>query len=397
MKENRLHIAFVANTSWSIYNFRLGVIKQFINAGHTVYALSPRDAYTEKLIATKIKYIDLQLNNFNTNPITDTKLLIQLIRIYRRHKFDKIFHYTIKPNIYGSLAASLTGTPSISITTGLGKTFSFNNWLVQKSILKLYKLALNKVDEVWTLNDSNYAKLITAGLTTKSKSFLLPSEGINTQRFRPSLKKKESKVFRFLFAGRLLADKGIYDFIKSARIIRQYHANIKFEILGFLSPNNKNSVKLEELNLWQEEGIINYLGSTEDVRPYIDRTDCVVLPSFYQEGISRILLEAASMATPIITTDHVGCREVVIDGHNGFLVPPRDIKSLTKNMGHVLQLPSEQLRSMGNNGRILVKDKYDERKIINIYKQVLDNVSIQDREVEITSSTLPFQLKDNDN
>jgi glycosyltransferase involved in cell wall biosynthesis len=397
LKEGKLHIAFVANTSWSIYNFRLGVIRKFIDAGNVVYALAPRDAYTEKLIAVKVKYIDINLDNYSTNPIRDLRLLIQLVRIYRKHRFNKVFHYTIKPNIYGSLAASIIGLSSISVTTGLGKTFSFKNWFAQKILLKVYKLALRNVDEIWTLNQSNYNTLIASGLTSKEKSYILPSEGINTQRFRPSQKKKEGKIFRFLYAGRLLRDKGVYDYVNAARIIKQYHSNVKCEILGFLDPNNKNAVKLEELNLWQEEGIIKYLGSTEDVRPYIDRAECIVFPSFYQEGVSRILLEAASMSTPIITSDHVGCREVVIDKYNGFLMPPRDVTLLTQKMGYILQLPVEARKTMGGNGRRLVKEKYDERKIINIYKQVLKGISIQQRELEAQPTLIHSQKGENDN
>jgi len=372
------------------------VIKSFLNAGHTVYAIAPRDAYTEKLLANKVKFINIPLNNYSTNPLKDLRLLVELIRIYRKHKFDKVFHYTIKPNIYGSLAASITGLSSISITTGLGKTFSFKNWIVQKGILQLYKISLAKVDEVWTLNQSNYNTLIEAGLTTKEKSYLLPSEGINTQKFRPSQKNRDGKIFRFLFAGRLLRDKGIYDYVQAARIIKRYHSNVKLEILGFLDSNNANAVQLEELSQWQDEGIINYLGSTEDVRPYIDRADCIVLPSYYQEGISRILLEAASMATPIITTDHVGCRDVVINDHNGYLIPPHDITNLTQRMGYLLQLPSSKLKSLGTNGRDLVKNQYDERMIINIYQQVINGESIDERVNENNRITTSAPISNND-
>lgn len=366
----------------------MGIIRQLVEEGHTIYALAPRDAYTEKLIAAKVRYLDIPLDNYGTNPLRDLYLTLRLIHLYRKYNFDRIFHYTIKPNIYGSLAAYYCGISSIAVTTGLGKTFAFKNVLLQKTVIAIYRHALKHVDEVWMLNRPNYERLIDSGIANKDRSFILPSEGINTKRFRPlELESTNSPAFRFLFAGRLLKEKGVYDYIAAARILQTFHPDIRCEILGFLDPKNKDTILSEELNQWQEEGIINYLGSTEDVRPYIARANCLVLPSYYEEGVSRILLEAASMATPIITTDHVGCNEVVVDHHNGFLIQPKHISQLVSAMGKMLQLSKLELDNMGKNGRLLVQSKYAEKNIVSIYKQVIDGVPIQDRHLWLPLKT----------
>ncbi len=367
------HIAFVSNTSWSMYNFRLGVLRSIRRMGHQVYVIAPKDNYTDKLVAEKIRFIDIAIEKYGTSPSSDLRFIQRLWKIYKSHSFDYIFHYTIKPNIYGSIIAKRLGIRSISITTGLGRTFTFEYWTTQKIINLLYRRAARDCDQMWMLNTPDRERMIAEGIVEAHRTYILPSEGINTRRFRPSFKDNSQKIVRFLFAGRLLKDKGIIHFIEAARAIKKNKHHIKFEVLGFIDPKNPNSITHQQINQWQSDDIIKYLGSTEDVRPYIDRADCVVFPSFYQEGISRILLEAASMATPIITTDHVGCRDVVIDGHNGYLCLTRNTDDLIDKINRFLSLDRTAKIQMGLNGRALVKEKYDEEKIIEVYRNVIEH------------------------
>ena len=373
MSKEHLHIALVSNTSWSIYNFRVGLVRALIAAGHHVYAIAPRDDYSDKLTAAGASYISLNLSAHSTGPHSDIKTFLQLFSIYRKFKFDQVIHYTIKINIYGSMAAKLCRINSIAIVTGLGRTFQFQGF-TQKIVTSLYRIAAICSDELWFLNEENRDQFVSKGIVRKKKTFILPSEGVNTSRFRGvPLSQKKHKSYRILFAGRLLKDKGIFEFVTAAKAILREHKFVKFEIVGFVNPKNPMSVSLDLMEEWQREGWINYLGSHEDIRPFINRSDCIVFPSYYQEGISRILLEAASMSRPIITTDQTGCREVVDHNKNGFLVPPKAITPLVDAISRIIHTPIEDLELMGAMGRDKVKHQFDERQVIGIYFQKLLN------------------------
>lgn len=371
-QSSKLKIALVANTSWSIYNFRVGLIRAFMTRGYDVHVIAPRDGYSDKLIAEGVHFQPLPIDNYSTNPLRDLRSLYFLYRVYRQEQFTMVFHYTIKPIIYGSIAASWAGIRSIAITTGLGKMFRFESRITQAVISALYKYAANCAEQMWFLNGSDRDRMTAAGIVLSDKTMILSSEGINTDKYRPSRKEKRTSMFRFLFAGRLLREKGVYDYVAAAREIRKSYKHARFELLGFLDDRNPDSVSLADIEAWQQEGLINYLGSTEDVRPYIDRVDCVVLPSYYQEGISRILLEAASMATPVITSDQPGCAQVIEDGRSGIVVRERDHDGLVTAMSHLLALSQGDLIRWGEHGRAYVKQRYNEDIVIKRYIEVLD-------------------------
>lgn len=352
-------IAFVSNTSWSVYNFRIDIIRYLQAQGHEVYVIAPKDTYSNKLIAEGVHFLPIRLNNYGINPLHDIRYSWALFSNYRQFRFDRIYHYTIKPNIYGSIAASLAKIKqSVIVVTGLGRMFLFKSVISNLLSKYLYRLACNRADKVWFLNNHDRSVFITKKICPENKTHVLPSEGINTQKFRP-VPKKENQLIRFLFAGRLIRPKGIYQYIEAASIIRKCYPNTRFEILGFIDQSNPESIHYEEILNWQSAGIIRYLGSTEDVRPYIQRADCLVFPSFYQEGLSRILLEAASMATPIITTDQVGCRDVIQENTTGFLCEPNNIDDLIKQLEKFLSLDYEDKIAMGLNARKFVKEQYD--------------------------------------
>ena len=365
--QSKPKIAFVSNTAWSLFNFRLGVIRMCVSRGMEIFLLAPKDEYSAKLTAEGAILIPIRLINYSTNPIDEILLFYSLWRIYTREKFDLIFHYTIKPNIYGTLAAKLANLPSIAITTGLGRTFKFRSKAVNFATLHLYKLAGRYCSQMWFLNQSDKETFLLKKIVKREKCFILPSEGINLRKFQPSYKIKNSPITRFLFAGRLLVEKGIYEFIEAARALKKETAKIRFEVLGFIDEDNAYSVSSHQILTWQKEGVIKYLGSTEDVRPYISRADCIVFPSYYREGISRILLESASMEKPIITSDNIGCKDVVIDGYNGLLCKPRSATDLIRTIRHFLKLSDADRKTMGRNGRIFVRKKYNEEDIIEIY------------------------------
>ncbi len=364
-------IAFVSNTAWSMYNFRLGIIKELKEMGHEVVVIAPKDTFTAQLISEGVSFRHIPLSSYGTNIWVELKTLFKFIRLYREQDFDLIFHYTIKPNIYGTIAAALTRTPSIIITTGLGHFLNFKNTLAGIFTLNLYRLAGRWAKEVWFLNKDDKSIFLSKGITDEKKSRLLNGEGINTTWYQPNGYVKKDKVIRFLFAGRVIWEKGIGEFVAAAKEIKKSYGNVEFQVLGFIDPANPNAVTYEQIVKWQKDNAIRYLGEATDVRPFLEQCDCLVFPSYYREGLSRILMEAASMERPIITTDNVGCKEVVEDGVNGFLVAKNDVGDLVEKIKKFLELSFEEKEKMGRAGREKVIRNFEESHIIDVYKQSL--------------------------
>lgn len=339
--------------------------------GHEVLIVAPRDAYTAQLIAEGFAFHHIDLDNYGVNPFYELRTIHRLAKIYRAHRPDFIFHYTIKPNVYGSIAARRHGIPCIAITTGLGHLFAFPNPLVRRLTVMLYKLAARLSLQVWFLNRSDRERFLSEGIVSQEKVRLLPGEGVNIERFRPPEGSFRAAAPLFLFAGRVIWEKGLRQFADAARALRQRHPSARFAVLGFIDPANPNSVPYEQITEWQREGILQYLGETADVRPFLEEASCLVFPSFYGEGVSRILLEAAAMARPIITTDHVGCREAVRHGYNGLLCRPGDTADLIDKLEFFMRMPELERRQMGLNGRRLVLSEFDEELVIDRYLSAL--------------------------
>ena len=365
-------IALVSNTSWSIYNFRLGLIRALKSEGYDVIVIAPKDNFTAKLIAENVQVETIEIHNYGINPFKELNIISQLKSIYKRTKPDLIFHYTIKPNIYGSIAANQIGIPSIAITTGLGHLFDFKNFFVRMITLGLYKRAARLSKEVWFLNDNDKDVFVYKGIVDRSKVKVIKGEGIDTKWFRAKREKQFLGDIKFLFAGRLIWDKGVLEFVEAAKKIKEKYSNVQFELLGFIDQSNPNSVPYQKITDWQNAKIINYLGETTDVRPFINSAHCLVFPSFYREGVSRILMEAASMETPIITTDNVGCRDIVENGRNGFLTQPKNVDDLVSKIEQFLELNSEDMKVMGKLGRQKMLREFAEEKIVSEYLKTVE-------------------------
>ena len=370
MRKSDYRIALVSNTSWSIYNFRLEVARHLKGLGATIYVIAPRDKHSEKLISEGFYFIDAPVKSYSDNPLDDIRYFFFLLKIYRKNRFHHIFHYTIKSNIYGSFAARRLGINSTAVVTGLGRLLSLKKGLKKNIIRMLYKMACTASRHIWFLNRDDLDHFINNYSIDESKVNLLPSEGVNLQKYTP-LKAKNWEVITFLFAGRLLLEKGILHFLKAAEKVKSYYPDVHFEVLGFLDPQDDNSLNQKTILDYQERNIITFHGDTEEVKPYLEGSSCVVLPSYYGEGVSKILLEAAAMSTPIITARNRGCAEVVIDGFNGFLCDCHDTDSLVQQLLAFISLDNEAKEIMGKNGRKHVIDKYDVKKIKAFYEDHL--------------------------
>ena len=372
---NNKKLVLVANTAWSMFNFRHGLLSRLINDGYQLTIIAPYDEFSDKLRAMGCAVFDLPMEAKGTNPLKDLKLIHTLYQIYQQISSDFIIHYTIKPNIYGSLAAKLAGIPSLAITTGLGYTFVNDN-LVAKVARCLYKLAFRFPKEVWFLNEDDRQVFLHHQLVSQDKAVLLYGEGVDLAHFAPhaSLIVDDGKV-RFLLIARMLWDKGVGEYVEAARIVRQQYPQAVFQLLGACGVANPSVIHREQIVQWEQEGLVEYLGTTPDVRPIIANADCVVLPS-YREGIPRTMIESASMAKPLIVTDVPGCREVVLHGQTGFLCPVKNATALAACCEQLIVMRPEARAEMGTAGRAFIADKFDEKLVIEQYLKTLGKYGV---------------------
>ena len=359
-----MKVAITINTSWNIYNFRLGLVRALLAEGHQVIAIASLDSYSEKLQFEGCDFIPIEIQNTGTNPIREFKLYRQLKRIYNQHKPDVILHYTVKPNIYGSIAANTLGIPVINNVSGLGTVF-LNEGLTSSIAKKLYSRAFKNVDLVFFQNRDDRETFLKYILIPNLKTDILPGSGINLDQFTyQKISTEKSKVF--LMIARLLIDKGVNEYIRAAEIVKKKYPNVKFQLLGKIDEEHTRGVPKKTIDIAMQKNLIEYLGEVDDVKPFIQSSSCVVLPS-YREGTPRTLLEAAAMGRPVVTTDVPGCREVVIDGISGFLCKVKDPNDLAEKISTIQELSTQELNNMGKEGRNLIERKFDEQIVINQY------------------------------
>lgn len=361
-------IVICLNTSWNIYNFRLNLARTLKNIGYKVILIAPYDKYSE-ILKQEFEYHDLYINNKGTNPIEDLKTLLELYKLYKNIKPDIVLNYTIKPNIYGNIACRILNIKVINNISGLGTVF-IKESIITKIVNWLYKYSLGKSSKVFFQNNDDKELFIMNKLVQKNKCDLLPGSGIDTNKFIPIEYNKEDETFRFLLVARMLWDKGIGEYIEAAKILKKKYKNIEFQLLGSLDVINKTAIKQEQITSWVKDDLVVYFGSTDDVIQFIKKVDCVVLPS-YREGTPRTLLESASMAKPLITTDVPGCKEVVDDGINGFLCEVKNPKDLADKMEKMINLNLYEKIAMGKAGREKMIKKFDESIVIDKY---LENI-----------------------
>lgn len=369
--QNKL-IAFVSNSAWSVYNFRLDVIRCLLQQGYEVMVIAPDDNYSPQLKQAGCRFIPIDFNNKTANPVNDLLFYRQLKKLYTQYRPDFIFHYVAKPNIYGSLAAAAVKIPSVAVITGLGYPFAKRNWLYW-TLKQLYRKALRRTKEVWFLNNEDAKIFITEKIVNIEKVKVLPGEGVNTEYFAPPDTPKRDGVFTFLMSTRLLKSKGIGLYADAARILKKKNYDVRFELIGFFENNHPDSISQDDLNKWGNEGLIHYSGFADDVRPFLQRADCFVFPSFYNEGVPRCLMEAASMELPIITSYNRGCKEVVLNNSTGYICKKQDPFDLADKMEKIINLSPDDRARMGKNGRSLVIKKFRMDIVIGEYVETLQH------------------------
>ncbi|GAB5992003.1 glycosyltransferase family 4 protein [Aeromonas enteropelogenes] len=367
-------LALVVNTAWCMFNFRYGLLSRLIHDGYQLTIVSAPDEFSDKLRAMGCEVIDVSIAAKGINPLQDLKLIHTLYRLYQQIAPDFIIHYTIKPNIYGSVAAKLAGIPSLAITTGLGYTFVNDN-LVAKVARGLYKLAFCFPKEVWFLNEDDRQVFLQHQLVSQDKAVLLHGEGVDLAYFAPQAMPALYGKVRFLLIARMLWDKGVGEYVEAARIVRQHYPQAIFQLLGACGVANPSVIEREQIAQWEAEGLVEYLGTTPDVRPVIANADCVVLPS-YREGIPRTMIESAAMAKPLIVTDVPGCRDVVLPNQTGYLCPVKDAAALAACCEQLIAMTPEARAEMGAAGHRFMAEKFDEKLVIEQYLAMLKKYGV---------------------
>lgn len=352
-------ILILANNDIGLYNFRKELLERLLEENYKVYISLPMGARVKEMEEMGCHFIETKLNRHGRNPLQELKLLLFYKKIIRECKPDFILGYTIKPNIYGAIAAKSHKIPFIANITGLGSAVE-NESLIRKFLLLLYKYAFKDVQKVFFQNTANMQffeeKKIALG-----KYGLLPGSGVNLKKYEVQ-KYPDTNTCRFLFISRIMKEKGIEQYLEAGKRIKEKYQNTEFHVCGFCEEEYE-----EELQKLHEEGKIIYHGLINHVSEFLKDIHCVVHPTYYPEGLSNVLLEACACGRPIITTNRPGCREVVEDGKNGFVVEEKNASDLYEKIEKFLLLPDEKKEEMGKYGREKVERTFNRKIVIEAY------------------------------
>ncbi|MBU0539249.1 MAG: glycosyltransferase family 4 protein [Gammaproteobacteria bacterium] len=369
-----MKICLTANTSWYLYNFRATTISALIEQGHELISIAPEDSFSSKLSEMRCRQISLDIDSNGKGIFENISVIVKYISILRREAPDVVVSFTPKANILGGVAARYLGIPLIPNISGVGS--QFNKSLYMHFLLKiLYRISLRRSRTVFFQNEEDLTKFVEKRIVKKRQAKRLLGSGVDIHQFKFSPLPVDSGPITFLFVGRLLWDKGLRHFVEAAEVISiKYGKGVRFSIVGIDVPDNPNAVSCDVLKEWRSCEFIEYKGSSERVYDDIGKCSCVVMPSFYGEGVPKTLLEAASCGRPAITTDVPGCRDAIIDRKTGFLCAPQSTESLIAAVSKFLDISSKERQSMGNEARALAEAQFSDRSNIESYIFEIDQI-----------------------
>lgn len=358
-------VLVLASIAGSLVAFRGPLLQAIVQRGHRVIGCAPGAPaqVVEALAAMGVAYRPVPFDRTGLRPGRDLRTVHALAALFREVRPDIVLGYTIKPVIYGSLAAQLTGVPKqFSMITGVGHAFAAGNWQARALaplVRALYRLALRSNDRLFFQNPDDRALFARLKLVCRpDQAVLINGSGIDLEAFRPA---PLPAATSFLLLARLIAAKGIREYVAAARIIKARHPQAVFRLAGRID-DHPTAIPEREVDAWVEEGVVEYLGRLDEVRPAIARSSVYVLPSYYGEGVPRSVLEAMAMGRAIVTTDAPGCRETVREGANGYLVPGRDVPALVAALERLIAAP-DLVAAMGRESRRIAVEKFDVRKV----------------------------------
>lgn len=362
-----MKITLIANDTTFIYNLRMEILKKLIEEGHQVTVLCQFRSHTEELEQIGCKLYDIPIGRRDTNPLADLKLFQKFFAVLKKIKPDVVFTNNIKPNVYAGIVCRMLGIKYIPNITGLGTAVE-NPGRLQSLSIRLYKYGVAGADSIFFQNEENVRFFEQHNMMPKqARVCLLPGSGVNLQT-HPVLPYSHDDVVNFLFVARLLKEKGIELYLSAAKRIAEKHPNVMFHICG--GCDDPQYMKL--VNEAVQAGYIQYHGEQKDMIPFFQMAHCVVHPSYYPEGMSNVLLEAAAGARPIIATDRSGCRETVDAGKNGWLIPIKDEEALVQALEDFLNLTWEEREKLGRAGRLKMEREFDRQIVVGKYLEALD-------------------------
>lgn len=355
-------ILLVANSAWNLWNYRRALVHALEAAGHTVVLAAPDDRFSP-LLPQPFRPLR-HLSRRSLSPLQNARAILELRHLFLREQPDLALLFTIKPNILGNWAARWAGTPTLSVIEGLGHSGASParwRWVAAP----LYRWALRHARRVVFLNRDDAEAFVADRIVRPEQAAVVPGPGIDTEHFQPMppVYAQPGRVV-FLFCGRLLADKGVREFVEAAERVRAVRPDAVFRILGGPDPGNPSSLSPETWRAWSQSNTVEWIGTADDVRPHLAAADVLVLPTYYREGMPRSVLEALAMGKIAVTTDTPGCRDTVEHGKNGLLVPPRRADVLVETLLHLLDLSAEARRAMGAYGRAKVVREFSDAVVL---------------------------------
>ncbi len=360
MNKNILLLASLAN---SLLNFRGDFIVALLKEGYNIYAAAPElpQEVADKLTKWGAKPLTFKLDRAGLNPLKDFKSILELKKLILHYNIDMVFPYTIKPVIYGSIAANLAKTPVISLITGLGYTFSgasVKAKLLHQITKRMYKFSLRKNSLVIFQNEDDLILFKKNGILSKNqRATIVNGSGVNLKKFPFREITVTSQNVKFVIVARLIKEKGIQLFMDTAEELKKTYPLAEFHIIGGQA-EPPSGINIDVLKRLHDDGTIIFHGLKDDVPTFLKNMHVFVLPTYYREGVPRSILEALSVGLPVITTRTPGCKETVITGKNGFLIPPRDLNALIDSCRYFLDHP-DVIQEMGQQSRLLAETKFD--------------------------------------
>ncbi|MBV2216983.1 MAG: glycosyltransferase family 4 protein [Diaphorobacter sp.] len=374
MKPAPITITLSANTSWYLYNFRASTIRALVAEGYRVVCVSPPDKYSLRLADLGAEWRVVLMDNAGTNLLRDLKLVRKFWQVYRDLRPRVAFHFTIKNNVYGTWAARACGVTAVNNVSGLGTAF-IRQGLVPTVVRALYRLSQPLAHRVFCQNEEDFALLRDRRLVPAERLALLPGSGVDLRRFSPCPRGREpNRPLRLLYAGRMLADKGLHELIAAMRQVNAGGIRCELLLCGFAGAANVSAITEATLLEWSREPGVCWLGPSDDMPGVYAQADAVVLPS-YREGMPRSLLEAGAMGLPVVATDVPGCRNIVTDGVNGWLCEARSVTSLRAAIEKLLAMPHAARVRMGMAGRTRVEAEFDERQVVEAALAVVREIA----------------------
>lgn len=365
-------ILFIVNHEIVIYNFRKELVRKLLDENYDVYICSPSGKKIDYLVEQGCKFIEMKVDRHGTNPLADLLLIYKYVKIINNIKPIAVLTYTIKPNIYGGIACRITRTHCLANITGLGTAVE-NPGFMQKITMTLYEIAFKKIDIVYFQNQENL-DFFKNHLKKMPQYQLLPGSGVNLEEYTP-LEYPDDSIIRFVFISRIMKEKGIDQYLEAAKVIREKYPNTEFHICGFCEEEYEDI-----LQEYEEKGIIKYHGLIDDVRKILKITHCTIHPTYYPEGMSNVLLESCACARPIITTNRSGCKEIIDEGKNGYIIPIKNTEALIVALEKFINISYDEKVKMGNFARIKVKKEFNRDIVVNKY---LDAVQSYDFDYNI--------------